>query len=208
MQLEQLKNSYKTLYHASIYINNGIYIDPYMINDESHDAKYIFITHSHYDHLSIDDVKKLLNDNTIIVATIDSIENLKKSGITNKMIEVIPNEVYKIDELKVTTIPAYNKQKKFHPCSNNWVGYKIETNDMSYYIIGDSDYNDYMDNVNCDVLFVPIGGTYTMDYIEASKLVKTIRPKIAVPIHFNSLKGLEVDKKKFIKLIDKEIIID
>jgi L-ascorbate metabolism protein UlaG (beta-lactamase superfamily) len=37
---------------SSIKIDN-IYFDPYLIKDEKHDAKIIFITHSHYDHFDI-----------------------------------------------------------------------------------------------------------------------------------------------------------
>ena len=41
----------KVLGHASIKIISDkiIYFDPYAINDEVHDADYIFITHDHYD---------------------------------------------------------------------------------------------------------------------------------------------------------------
>ena len=30
-----------------------IYFDPYLINNNYNDADYIFITHSHYDHFSL-----------------------------------------------------------------------------------------------------------------------------------------------------------
>ena len=33
-----------------------IYIDPFKIKGEAHDAEYILITHQHYDHLSVDDI--------------------------------------------------------------------------------------------------------------------------------------------------------
>ena len=208
MQLEQLKNSYKFLYHASIYIDKGIYIDPYKIESNSHDAKYIFITHSHFDHLSLEDIAKIVNDKTIFIATFDSIDILKKYGYKNEMICVEMDKDYNLSDLEFTAIKAYNKTKQFHPILNNWVGYKIKTNNVVYYIVGDSDYNDYMNDIKCDVLFVPIGGTYTMDYIEASKLTNSIKPKIVVPIHFNTLSDLKVDKNKFIELINKNIIID
>ena len=208
MQLEQLKNSYKFLYHASIYIDKGIYIDPYKIENNSHDAKYIFITHSHFDHLSLEDIAKIVNDKTIFIATFDSIDILKKYGYKNEMICVETDKDYNLSDLEFTPIKAYNKTKQFHPILNNWVGYKIKTNNVVYYIVGDSDYNDYMNDIKCDVLFVPIGGTYTMDYIEASKLTNSIKPKIVVPIHFNTLSDLKVDINKFIELINKNIIID
>ena len=47
--------------HSSIKIGN-IYVDPFKIKEESSDAKYIFITHSHFDHYSLEDVKKIIED--------------------------------------------------------------------------------------------------------------------------------------------------
>ena len=47
-------------YHSSIRINN-VYVDPYKIDDFVNDAKYIFITHSHYDHFSLIDIEKVVN---------------------------------------------------------------------------------------------------------------------------------------------------
>ena len=57
------------LQHASIRLEDDkvIYIDPYDIKEESHDADYIFITHDHYDHYDEQSIKKLKNDKTIII---------------------------------------------------------------------------------------------------------------------------------------------
>jgi L-ascorbate metabolism protein UlaG (beta-lactamase superfamily) len=35
-----------------------------------------------------------------------------------------------------------------------------------------------------DVLFVPVGGVFTIDGAQAQQLVRMIRPKVAVPMHF------------------------
>ena len=37
-----------------------IYIDPFKINEETKDADIIFITHDHYDHMSKEDIKKVI----------------------------------------------------------------------------------------------------------------------------------------------------
>lgn len=37
---------------------------------------------------------------------------------------------------------------------------------------------------NSDIIFIPVGGVYTINYSEAFELVKMIQPKIAVPMHF------------------------
>ena len=54
---------------------------------------------------------------------------------------------------------------------------------------------------NADILFCPIGGTYTIDYLEAIKLIKTINPKIVIPMHYK-IKDSKVDvdtEQNFIK---------
>lgn len=35
-----------------------------------------------------------------------------------------------------------------------------------------------------DVLFIPVGGTFTLDGKQARKVVQDIRPKVAVPMHY------------------------
>lgn len=45
-----------------------IYFDPFKITEEKQDADIIFVTHEHYDHFSPDDIKKVSNENTILVA--------------------------------------------------------------------------------------------------------------------------------------------
>jgi len=37
---------------------------------------------------------------------------------------------------------------------------------------------------NCDVLFIPVGGFYTIDHKEALDLIRKINPKITIPMHF------------------------
>ena len=85
--------------------------------------------------------------------------------------------------IKFKTIPAYNTNKTFHPKENDWVGYIITINNIRYYIAGDTDITEENKKVKCDVAFVPVGETYTMDFKEAAQLINEIQPKIAIPIH-------------------------
>lgn len=184
-------------YHSSIQIGN-IYVDPYGVREESNDAKYIFITHSHYDHYSREDINKVINDKTIVVCTEDVGEDFKKY-YNNEIIVVEPNKEYNFKELSFETFSSYNINKKYHPLSNKWVGYLININGERYCIVGDSDVTDELKSIKCDVLFVPIGGVYTMNAKEASDLVNIIKPKLVVPVHYNGIVGSKDDERAFLK---------
>ena len=196
----------EVLIHSSIKFSKDIiiYFDPYKINKDYHDADIIFITHSHYDHYSPLDIKKVIKDNTIVVCPKDVKEELLKLDIKN-IIEVVPNKDYEVLNIKFKTIPAYNINKNFHPKENNWIGYLINYNNVKYYIAGDTDITEENKNIICDVAFVPIGGTFTMDYKEAASLINEIQPKIAVPTHYGLIVGNKDDGIKFSKLLNNSI---
>ena len=184
---------------SSIKIDN-IYFDPFKIENESHDADYIFITHSHYDHFDMESINKLKNDHTIFIIPDDEI--IKKE-LTNYNI-VSPNMEYNINGLSFKTVPSYNINKKFHPKDNNWLGYIVTIDNETYYIMGDTDVTDESKLVKCDYLFIPIGGYYTMDYKEASILTNIIKPRVVYPIHFGSIIGDKDYYDKFKVLINNE----
>ena len=201
-------NNIEVLYHSSIRINKEktIYIDPFKIDRNYNDADIIFITHDHYDHYSEEDIDKVINENTVIVIPEELLTKVLKKGINkNAIITIEPNQKYMVQGIKFETVPAYNTNKTFHPKENGWVGYVIELNDVKYYIAGDTDITEENKKVKCDVAFVPVGGTYTMDFKEAAQLVNQIQPKVAVPIHYGSLVGTKQDAEEFIKLLHTNI---
>ena len=198
----------EVLCHSSIRIEREktIYIDPFKIEKNYNDADLIFITHAHYDHYSEEDIDKVINENTTIIIPETLLTKILKKGINrNSIITVEPNKEYMAQGIKFETIPAYNTNKTFHPKENNWVGYIITINNVRYYIAGDTDITEENRKVRCDVAFVPVGGTYTMDFKEAAQLVNEIQPQIAVPIHYGSVVGTEQDADDFIKLLHSTI---
>ena len=150
----------KCLGHSTIKLlgDKIIYIDPFKIKESYNDADIIFITHSHYDHFSEEDIKKCINENTKIVVTDDLYDKTLSLGFKpENIIKVMPNNNYEIGNITFSTVPAYNINKQFHPKTNNWVGYIINTNNMSYYIAGDTDITEEAKQVKCDIAFLPVG---------------------------------------------------
>lgn len=194
----------EVLYHSCIRMNKEkmIYIDPYHIEKNYNDADMIFITHDHYDHYSEEDIDKVRKNNTIFIVPENLLNKLIKKGINDEnIITLDPGDAENIDGIKVEAIHSYNIDKPFHPKENNWLGYVIEIDGVRYYIAGDTDITEENKKIKCDVAFVPVGGTYTMNFSEAAQLINIIKPKIAVPIHYGSIVGTKQDATDFIKLL-------
>lgn len=195
-------------YHASIRFDKEniiIYFDPYKIDEYINDANYIFITHSHYDHYSESDIKKVMNNNTKFIITSDLEEKVVNLGVLKENILIVyPSGSYVLDNISFDTIPAYNLDKQFHKKSSNWVGYNILLDGNRYYIVGDSDITEELQNVKCDVIFVPVGGIYTMNGEEASFIVNKMNIKYAVPIHYDEA-GSKQNAHNFIISLSENI---
>lgn len=197
------------LCHSSIRIEEDkiIYVDPFKIEQKYNDADYIFCTHSHYDHFSPEDIEKVKKEDTIIIVPSDLEEQARKI-FNNNVVIVEPAKEYQIKDLKFKTTYAYNINKKFHPKENKWVGYIIELNNKKYYIAGDTDNIEEIQNIECDIALIPIGGTFTMDYKESAELANTIKADIVIPTHYGSIVGEKEDAIKFKELVkDKKVEI-
>lgn len=187
-----------------------IYFDPFRINGKySNDADLIFITHSHFDHFSPEDIRSIKKEDTKIIVTEDLKLKAKTIGFTeDNILEVFPDNQYEIDGFFFETIPAYNINKEFHKKDYNWVGYIITIDDKKVYVAGDTDATFEAENIKCDIAFVPIGGIYTMNWKEAAELVKKIKPKLAIPTHYASIVGSPEDGNRFKKELEGEIQVE
>lgn len=182
-----------------------LYFDPLEV-ESKHDADYIFITHSHFDHFSLLAILELKKENTIFITPKDIVEELLSIGISEEYIVVVkPNQKYVFKNIEFQTIPAYNLHKKNHRKEMGWVSYIVTLDKVVYYIAGDTDVTKEAKEVKCDVAFVPVGGTYTMDCIEAANLINLIKPKLAIPTHYGYVVGSLKDAEIFKKRLDKSI---
>ena len=177
-----------------------IYIDPYLLST-TENADYILVTHSHSDHFSPMDIAKVASSETTFIAPVDCV---CKQNMKNR-ISLLPGEEFVIDENhKIEAVPAYNINKDHHPKKNNWVGYIITINDTRIYHTGDTSRIPEMQNIECDIILLPLGQVYTMDSIaEAVECVLDTKAKIAIPIHFGLYEGNAEDPITFEELLNE-----
>ena len=185
-----------------------IYVDPYQIDEEIHDADYIFITHDHYDHFSLESINKILQRETAFVVPIAMDKKVRKNTAVGINYPVEPGKAYEVNGLSFETVAMYNKLKPFHPKKSGWCGYIIDVSGTRIYIAGDIDDIDEAKVVKCDIAMIPIGGFYTMNYKEGARLINNMKPKVAIPTHYGTAVGSPTDGESFAKLVDKDIQVE
>ncbi len=186
--------------HSSIRIDYGkvLYFDPFHISGDAHDADIIFITHDHYDHFSPEDIVKIVKPETMFVMPESMKEMANASGIPDESILAVrPNKKYAIEDIMFETVPAYNIGKRYHPKENGWVGYVVILDNTRIYVCGDTDALPENKKIECDIMLIPVGGTYTMDSAEAAAFANAVKPKIAIPTHYGDIVGSPVDGLDF-----------
>ena len=171
-----------------------LYFDPFKITKDKHDADIIFITHEHYDHFSPEDIKKISNENTILIAPYSMkqivIEEVGKIVGETKFAKVEDSGTnLMIDSVLIKWVRAYNIDKPFHTKESGWIGYVVTLDGETCFVTGDTDANEDNVNVECDILLVPCGGKYTFNTEEAAEFTYKIRPRKVIPTHYTDMVG-------------------
>ena len=181
--------------HASFKIEGSkefkIYIDPWKIRERD-EADLVLVTHSHYDHFSSKDIKKIQSEKTYILIPADVAGKIK-----GRVKEVKPGDEISFEGVNVKVVPAYNIGKPYHPKGNEWVGYVVDIEGVSIYHAGDTDFIPEMKEINPYVALLPIGGTYTMGVEDAVRAVESLNPRIVIPMHYGDIVGSAEDARKF-----------
>jgi L-ascorbate metabolism protein UlaG (beta-lactamase superfamily) len=188
--------------HASFKIcheDTVIYIDPWKLTESPHDATLVLVSHSHGDHYSTEDIVKVSDQDTKLIASADVVAK-EKAGEA-----IMPGLIVELEGIRVAAVAAYNPNKQFHPKEKNWVGFIIEIGSKRIYYAGDTDLTDEMKVLkDIDIALLPVGGTYTMNAEEAAEATRHIKPKLAIPYHWGDIVGSRNDAEQFANLAECE----
>ncbi len=200
--------------HDGFRIEDGqvIYIDPFQLEGSGPKADIVLVSHEHFDHCSVDDLKKVVGSKTVIVAHAQSKGELSKLKAKETKI-VKPGDKIKVVDVSVEAVPAYNLNKfrepgkPFHPKEDGKLGYVVTVKGVRIYHAGDTDHIPEMKNIRADIALLPVSGTYVMTVQEAADAVASINPKIVIPMHYGAIVGDRRDAEALQKLVKCEVRI-
>lgn len=162
----------------------------------------ILITHKHFDHFNKKEVEKIASRfNAIVVAHSDVLQDLELSNALKH--PVTAGEEFVLRGVKITVLSAHHPQD-FYP-----VSYLLEFNKQKVFHAGDTSLMDTFSKLQkekIDMALLPIGGTFTMDVIDAVRATKVIKPKYVIPMHYNTFKEIIVDPRDFEDKIKDSIL--
>lgn len=163
------------------------------------DVALILVSHEHFDHFDKKFIEKVASrDNSCVVASEPILQELNLSKRFLHPIKM--HQKISLRGVDIQAIPAH------HPHSFYPLGFMVSCAGKSVFHSGDTALTDHFSKLRPDVALLPIGGTYTMDCVDAIRAVKTMKPKFAIPMHYNTFKMIEQDPGEFKQKIDKSIL--
>jgi L-ascorbate metabolism protein UlaG (beta-lactamase superfamily) len=127
-------------------------------------ADIVTVSHQHFDHNAV----QALPGNQVIVQA---------------------EGRYTFEGINITGIPSYHDARQGKQRGNNII-FIIEAEDLKVCHMGDLGHILNPEQVkqigNTDVLFIPVGGYFTIGAVDAVKVVEQLKPNYVIPMHYKT----------------------
>ncbi len=210
------------LSHSGFLFDDGTYkllIDPYLTGNptakhssQEINADFIALTHAHGDHLG--DAMKIAKDNSATIIAVNELGNyLIEFGLKVHKMHIGGGYNFPFGRLKFT-IAHHGSSTNDGKYMGEAAGVVVKMGGHTFYHCGDTGL--FMDMKligqidNISLMFLPIGDNFTMGIDDAVKAVEFVKPKIAIPMHFNTFPIITADPAEFktkVESIRKKCII-
>ncbi len=193
-----------------------VLVDPFITgNDKSPvkpddiDCDLIAVTHGHGDHLG-DAIFISKRKNVPVIAIYEVAEYINSKGAT--AIGMNFSGTYEQDGVRITMVPALHSsgitESEFTHSGGLPAGFIIEMDGKTVYHAGDTGLFGDMKLIgelySPDVALLPVGGLFTMDTRLATIAAKWIKPKVVIPMHYNTWPPIEANPEEMREDLERE----
>lgn len=183
--------------------------DPYLTGNpwnvataEEIDADYILLSHGHQDHLG-DTVSIAKRTDATVITTAAMARILKEQGVKTHPMGIGGKKAFEFGSVKVT--PAIHDSGIPGGVA---AGFIVNFYGTTLYFAGDTAlFGDMallgrLDNI--DYALLPIGDNYTMGAADAVEAGLLLKPRVVIPMHYNSNPLIQQSPEEFKALAEKQ----
>lgn len=198
--------------HASFKIESDgktVYVDPWLNGPTSpikvkdvEKADLVLVSHDHGDHGYQEAIEICKKTGAYFIAINELAIQAQSEGLENVHTLNIGGSV-DVDGVVVTLVQA------FHSCGVGApTGFIVKFPNGSFYHPGDTGLFATMELFGelyqPDLFLACIGSYYVMDVHQAAIATKLLKPKVVIPMHYDTFPAIKADPKKFEKLVNEK----
>lgn len=201
--------------HSCFEIRTGprrVIIDPFLTGNpkaatkaEDIKAGFVLVTHAHGDHLG-DAVEIALANGATVVSNYEIAYYCESKGAKTHPMHIGGAAPFPFGRVKLT-IAHHGSSFPDWSYGGNPCGFIVTAEDRKIYHSGDTGLFYDMKLIGeegIDVALLPIGDNFTMGSDDALRAVKLIKPKVVIPMHYDTMDVIKQDPHDFRARVESE----
>ncbi len=185
---------------------HSVIIDPFLTDNpfakiKPGDVKVeaVLVTHGHFDHLG-DSIEISKKNKAPVIAPFELVNYCIERGTTGHPMHIGGSYNFPFGRVKLTI--AFHGSTTDTGAVGNPCGMLVTMGSKSVYHAGDTALFSDMALIGpVDCALVPIGDNFTMGIEDAVKAVDFIKPRLAIPMHYNTFDVIKQDPEEFRKAL-------
>jgi L-ascorbate metabolism protein UlaG (beta-lactamase superfamily) len=192
-----------------------ILVDPFLsdkpstdLSPDSVEADYILVSHGHFDHIA-EAVPIAKRTGATVISNFEIVSWLQRQGVPEGQTHahhIGGGFKYDFGYVKLT-IAHHGSALPDGSYGGNPSGFLITTEGKKLYLTCDTGLFETMrlyGEEGIDLMVLPIGDNFTMGPDDALRAVKLVKPKLAVPSHYNTWPLIAQDANAWAKRVEAE----